>query len=824
MLEIRRKKVGDVILGKKNDLSGQIFGKLFVLGRGEDYVSPSGAHLFRWKCKCECGNIINATTSQLKRGLSSCGCVSKRENLIGKKFGKLTVVAQADDYVSPKGFRMAKWHCKCECGNEIDVLGMSLKNGDTKSCGCYNKTKIRPVKDYTGRQFGDLFVIGKIENSNPTKYLCECSCGNKIEVLPKYLTSSKKMHCGCKTVRKKPVVTHHVKPHDYIGESFGQLTVLEELEPHITPNSSKQRIIKCQCSCGNVFITRLTEAKANKKCRNCLNKDRRADITGKRFGKLVVTSMSDDYISPTGHRLSRCNCICDCGNTCIVNMSSLVTGGTKSCGCVYKTSGLFKDNAKLMQKFDFEKNKALNLDIDSLTARSNTKVWWKCDKCGNSWLAQIASQNDKNKEHGCPYCSGRFVIKGKTDLLSQFPDVAKEWNHEKNTISPNEISSHSNQKVWWKCSKCNNEWKAVVSNRVSGSGCPKCNMENVNSFCEQAVYYYVKQAYPDAVNSDMHIGMELDIYIPSLSVAIEYDGEAWHRSKKKIEIDIRKNELCASSNINMIRIREPKLSPIDNCISFVRKDSTTNGTLDAVISEVLQYLGIDNPKVDTLADTSVILEQFATKKYKNSLAYLYPDIAAEWHPTKNGNLTPDKVNKAARYKVWWLGKCGHEWQMAVGDRTRAEHMGKDGKIHKPQGCPYCSHKRVLVGFNDLQTTNPGIAAEWHPAKNGNLKPTDIFAGSGKKVWWLGKCGHEWQSTPNKRCNDNKQCPICYKERRSPSIICMETGQIFENVKEATNFCGLKSCNMIYRCCRGEQKTAGGYHWAYYENDEVKYGE
>lgn len=84
----------------------------------------------------------------------------------------------------------------------------------------------------------------------------------------------------------------------------------------------------------------------------------------------------------------------------------------------------------------------------------------------------------------------------------------------------------------------------------------------------------------------------------------------------------------------MIRIREPKLSPIDNCISFVRKDSTTNGTLDAVISEVLQYLGIDNPKVDTLADTSVILEQFATKKYKNSLAYLYPDIAAEWHPTK----------------------------------------------------------------------------------------------------------------------------------------------------------------------------------------------
>lgn len=803
-------------MGKRVNLSGQMFGKLTVLGRGVDYISPSGASLLRWKCQCECGNIINATTSQLKRGLSSCGCVSKREDLTGKQFHKLTIMYSVDDYISPKGLHMSKWHCKCECGNEIDVLGMSLKNGDTKSCGCYNKNRIRPVKDYTGSQFGELYVIQKIDGSNPTKYLCKCSCGNEVEALQKALSSGKKTHCGCKTIRKNSKYTRNKLAHNYIGEVFGQLTVLDELEPHITPNGSKQRIVKCKCSCGNIYTIRLTAAQKSKKCTSCLNKDRRVDITGRRFGRLLVISMAEEYISPAGHRLSQCNCLCDCGNTTVVLMSSLVTGSTQSCGCLWNTSGLLKDNPELMKKYDFEKNK--DVDLASLTARANKKVWWKCDKCGNSWLAQIASQNDKNKKHGCPYCSGRLVIKGKTDLLSQYPEIVKEWDFDKNTILPDEISSKSGIKVWWKCEQ-GHSWKATVGNRVHNkSGCPRCNIENVNSFCEQAVYYYIKQMFPDAINSDMHIGMELDIYIPSINVAIEYDGEAWHTSKKKKEIDENKNKLCVEKEITLIRIREPKLSHIDNCIVFIRSDSTSSKSLDDVIGELLRYLGIEKIVIDTDSDSSNILAQYATKKYESSLAYCNPEVAYEWHPTKNGSLTPEKVSKASRRKVWWLGKCGHEWLMTVSDRTRPVYHAKNGKIHKPQGCPYCCGKRILVGFNDLQSNYPEIAAEWHPTKNENMKPTDITAGSNKLVWWLGKCGHEWKSTTNQRCNNNSQCPICWRERRSPAVVCVETGEVFENGESAARFLGLKGTGTIYKCCRGEQKQTGGYHWKYYEDE------
>ena len=804
-------------MGTHTDLTGKKYGKLFVLGRGDDYISPSGSKLLRWSCQCECGKNINATTSQLKRGLSSCGCVSKREDLTGRKFGKLTVMYPANDYVSPSGSRMGKWHCKCECGNEVDVLGMSLKNGDTKTCGfCNRKVKYikNPQKEYSGELFGDLLAINNIEGSHPPKYFCRCICGKELPVLRRDLLSGKKINCGCKSIKPNvPKISHKIQKMNYIGAVFGELTVLEELEPHITPNGSKQRIIKCKCTCGNEFVTRLESAKKTQKCRSCSVKARRTDITGKRFGKLVVISMADDYISPSGHRLSRCICKCDCGKLTTVNMSRLVTGSTRSCGCIHNVGGLLKDCPELVAKYDFVRNEQIGLDFNTIAARTPTKAWWKCIECGNSWYATIASQNDKIK-HGCPYCSGRLVIKGKTDLLTQHPDIVNDWwDFEKNTVSPDEISSSSSQKIWWRC-KEGHSWKATVANKVSGSGCPRCNLENVNSFCEQAVYYYIKQSFPDAINSDKHLGMELDIYIPSKRVAIEYDGEAWHNTKKKTKTDEEKNKVCANNNITMIRIREPRLSDIDNCLVFVRKDSTTSKSLDNVIEQVLKHLGAKYGNINTDSDSGNILGQYATKKYNNSLASCYPEIASEWHPTKNGLLTPDKVSKGARRKVWWLGKCGHEWVMAVSDRTRAPFTSKSGKVHNPQGCPFCSGKRILIGFNDLLSQYPDIAKEWHPTKNRDLKPTDVMPGSGKEIWWLGKCGHEWKSTPCKRCKDNDQCPICFKEKRSPSVICIETNQIFKSGIEAAQFAGLYGSGSIYKCCRGQQNQAGGYHWKY----------
>jgi hypothetical protein len=76
---------------------------------------------------------------------------------------------------------------------------------------------------------------------------------------------------------------------------------------------------------------------------------------------------------------------------------------------------------------------------------------------------------------------------------------------------------------------------------------------------------------------------------------------------------------------------------------------------------------------------------------------------------------------------------------------------------------------VLPGYNDLGTTRPDIAAEWHPAKNGTLTPADVTSGSSKKIWWICAKGHEWKSSIANRSNGNG-CPVCAAERRKKKKI------------------------------------------------------
>ena len=112
----------------------------------------------------------------------------------------------------------------------------------------------------------------------------------------------------------------------------------------------------------------------------------------------------------------------------------------------------------------------------------------------------------------------------------------------------------------------------------------------------------------------------------------------------------------------------------------------------------------------------------------NDLMTLYPDIAEEWHPQKNNSLKPYDVGAGTSKKVWWLGKCGHEWEAAVNSRTRVQSSG----------CPYCAGRKVLQGFNDLKTCFPQIATTWHPSKNQPLMPAEVTGKSAKCIWWICK--------------------------------------------------------------------------------------
>ena len=177
-----------------------------------------------------------------------------------------------------------------------------------------------------------------------------------------------------------------------------------------------------------------------------------------------------------------------------------------------------------------------------------------------------------------------------------------------------------------------------------------------------------------------------------------------------------------------------------------------------------------------------------TTKY--SLLFCNPVLAREWHPTKNGSLTPGDVSLGSNRKVWWLCSKGHAWPATVSERNQGS------------GCPYCSDKKVkdensqqtenptgaseslstkneslalrniavnsdkkVKDENSLQTVNPTLAKEWNPTKNGSLTPADVTANSHNQVWWLCSKGHEWKAAISSR-NNGQGCFYCsYMQKR-----------------------------------------------------------
>lgn len=129
---------------------------------------------------------------------------------------------------------------------------------------------------------------------------------------------------------------------------------------------------------------------------------------------------------------------------------------------------------------------------------------------------------------------------------------------------------------------------------------------------------------------------------------------------------------------------------------------------------------------------------------KEHLTKGMPELAAEW--SDRNELSPDKFTLGSQKSVWWIGSCGHEWKAAIQDRV-------DGS-----GCPYCTSHKLLIGFNDLASKNPKLAEEWSD-RNYPLQPEMVMVQARRKVWWMGKCGHEWEARIASRYR-GVGCPYC----------------------------------------------------------------
>lgn len=196
-------------MGRKAiDLTNMTFGDLTVLER----AGSSSDKKALWLCKCSCGNTRIVLGKSLRSGaVTNCGCKRKTpiKNLTGQTFGRLTVLEEAGRDNNGK----VLWKAQCTCGNITIVRGSDLLKGSIISCGCYKSEKLS--KDLIGKRFGRLTVIKRIGNNGKQAiWLCECDCGNEINVTTNHLTTGNTQSCGCLTSKGENQIALFLKKHN----------------------------------------------------------------------------------------------------------------------------------------------------------------------------------------------------------------------------------------------------------------------------------------------------------------------------------------------------------------------------------------------------------------------------------------------------------------------------------------------------------------------------------------------------------------------------------------------------------------------------------
>jgi len=404
-----------------------------------------------------------------------------------------------------------------------------------------------------------------------------------------------------------------------------------------------------------------------------------------------------------------------------------------------------------------------SLTPGAVTARSSRSVFWQCDAArSHVWRARISHHVDA--EVGCPWCGGRKLTPSAT-LLVRFPDVAAEWHPTKNApLTPARVFAHSERKVWWQCSRRPaHVWEQRIGNRARSGGCPICSGQRVaKSTSLRARRPALAKEWHPTLNGELGPG---DVTPGSgRKVWWQCSTDPLHVWQAPIGNRAGQGTGCPACSGRVatpqtsLRARFPRIAgewhPTKN-------DGLAPAGVRPGSARIVWWRCRRDPSHEWKTAVShrtgprksacpMCSGRVATPA--TSLAAIFPEIAEQWHPTKNRRLAPGQLTPHSTRKVWWQcpREATHAWPAAVYSRTRGR-----------TGCPLCAHKRVTPATS-LAERFPALAAEWHPTKNGKLRADRVLAGGKRKVWW--RCGadpaHIWQAAIGHRSGSGTGCPEC----------------------------------------------------------------
>lgn len=493
--------------------------------------------------------------------------------------------------------------------------------------------------------------------------------------------------------------------------------------------------------------------------------------------------------------------------------------------CANKAGHIRYDNSIVVLRPDIMQEwhplKNAGIDPRKLTPGSSKKVWWIGD-CGHEWDATV---NSRCLGRSCPYCSGNKILIGFNDLESLFPTLVKEWDFEKNKILPTEVSVGTHKSFWWKCEKHHSFKMSINSRTKRNAGCPHCSANStsfpeqfiywsIKSLYPNTQNRVVLDNYEfDIFLAEKKLYVEYSgFYWHKNKEQRSFEKQKLAQSKDGIYIEIIDDHQAKNKYGKSFLIQDNQVI-LDSGVDFEM-------SLKKSIDYILKRIGTKNYKLDYEQIKRRAFEYSKGKiEYSKCLEYTHPELAAQWDFENNIGIEPKDITFGSKKKIWWLCDKGHSFQATPNRRTsmgtgcpicsnkmtipgisdfgaenpslldewnykqnkgldpRCFSSGSNKKVwwiceqgheweatiksRKMANCPYCGHRKILKGFNDLATVNPELSEEWNYNRNELKKPFDFMANSHKKVWWICKAGHEWEATIVAR-NKGAGCPLCKK--------------------------------------------------------------
>lgn len=284
------------------------------------------------------------------------------------------------------------------------------------------------------------------------------------------------------------------------------------------------------------------------------------------------------------------------------SMISSVSSGTRCPICanlkLVSSNSLLNTHPEIAKLWHPTKN-GLKTPNDTV-AGSSKKFWWKCDKADDHEWQATGNSMVFSLNSGCPMCSGKILVKSNC-LKNTHPEIAKEWHPTKNGIlTPRDVFAGTGKSYWWKCDKgVDHEWKAKSNNRLKGTGCPYCTL-TPQSKQELTITFELIQFFKDINPKGFKTRVDgklwtVDIYIPKLNLAIEFDGSYWHKDKRAL--DKLKTKQLKKEGFDIIRVRETPLKKINRTDVISKQPFNGKEVANKVLKQIMKMYDLDDRKV-----------------------------------------------------------------------------------------------------------------------------------------------------------------------------------------------------------------------------------